>query len=244
MSKLTIRLPTAAPEAYVAWVTWWRDVEGLLGSDPATAIATGDVDGRTPDREARSIVVEHVRSLEEEAQRASEEGKETIAPELSAEPAEWGQWMDYWASRREWLEALALRELPEPRVPEDLVTLWERTLQMIGVELAIDMADLHNLKVVGAGTSGSIRLVGELDVMNVDAVGRYLEQELRAGNRLTLDLSRLTFIDSRGLAMLLQLSELANRLDLVPIVLKTSEVVRRVMEVGLPAPIPGVKIEQ
>jgi anti-sigma B factor antagonist len=243
MTKLTIRLPTASPQAYVAWVTWWRDVEGLLGSDTATAISAGDVDGQEPDRVARSIVLEHVRSLEEQAKRASEEGKETISPELSAEPAEWDQWLDYWGSRREWLEALALRELPEPTVPEDLVTLWERTLQMIGVELAIDVADLHNLKVVGAGTSGSIRLVGELDVMNVDAVGRHLEQELRAGNRLTLDLSGLTFIDSRGLAMLLQLSELANRLDLIPIVLKTSEVVRRVMEVGLPAPIPGVEIE-
>jgi anti-anti-sigma factor len=151
--------------------------------------------------------------------------------------------LDYWRSRREWLEALALREIPEPKVPEDLVTLWERTLQMIGVELAIDMADLHNLKVLGTGTSGSIRLVGELEVMNVDAVGRHLEKELRTGKRLSLDLSGLTFIDSRGLAMLLQLSELANELDLIPIVLKTSEVVRRVMEVGLPAPIPGVEIE-
>ena len=243
MSKLTIRLPTAAPEAYVAWVTWWRDVERLLGSDTPTSIAGGDDDGQASDRETRSIVVEHVRSLEEQAKRASEEGKETISPELSAEPAEWDQWLDYWVSRREWLEALALREIPEPKAPEDLVTLWERTLQMIGVELATDMADLHNLKVVGTGTSGSIRLVGELDVMNVDAVGRHLEQELRAGNRLTLDLSELTFIDSRGLAMLLQLSELANRLDLIPIVLKTSEVVRRVIEVGLPAPIPGVEIE-
>jgi anti-anti-sigma factor len=243
MSELSIRLPTAAPEAYVAWVIWWREVEQLLGSDATTAIAPGDADGEAPHREARSIVLEHVRSLEEQAKRASEEGKETISPELSAEPAEWDQWLDYWGSRREWLEALALRELPEPTVPEDLVTLWERTLQMIGVELAIDVADLHNLKVVGAGTSGSIRLIGELDVMNVDAVGRHLEEELRTGNRLTLDLSGLTFIDSRGLAMLLQLSELANRLDLIPIVLKTSEVVRRVIEVGLPAPIPGVEIE-
>jgi anti-anti-sigma factor len=243
MTKLIIRLPTAAPQAYVAWVTWWRDVEQLLGSDTATAIAAGDDDGQAPDREARSIVLEHVRSLEEQAKQASEEGKETISPELSAEPAEWDQWLDYWRSRREWLEALALREIPEPKVPEDLVTLWERTLQMIGVELAIDMADLHNLKVLGTGTSGSIRLVGELEVMNVDAVGRHLEEELRTGKRLSLDLSGLTFIDSRGLAMLLQLSELANELDLIPIVLKTSEVVRRVMEVGLPAPIPGVEIE-
>ena len=240
---LTIRLPTAAPEAYVAWVTWWRDVEQLLGSEAATAIPAGDDDGQVPGREARSIVLQHVRSLEEQAKRALEEGKETISPKLSAEPAEWDQWLDYWGRRREWLEALALREIPEPKVPEDLVALWERTLQVIGVELATDVADLHNLKVVGTGASGSIRLVGELDVMNVDAVGRYLEEELRAGHRLTLDLSGLTFIDSRGLAMLLQLSELANELDLIPIVLKTSEVVRRVMEVGLPAPIPGVEIE-
>lgn len=243
MTTLTIRLPTAAPEAYVAWVTWFRDVERLLGSDTGTAIAARDDDGQAPDREAGSIVLQHVRSLEEQAKRALEEGKETISPELNAEPAEWDQWLDYWGSRREWLEALALREIPEPKVPEDLVTLWERTLQMIGVELATDVADLHNLKVVGTGASGSIRLVGELDVMNVDVVGRHLEQELRTGHRLALDLSGLTFIDSRGLAMLLQLSQLANELDLIPIVLKTSEVVRRVMEVGLPAPIPGVEIE-
>src|SRR6476620_12074448 len=197
MTTLTIRLPTAAPQAYIAWVTWWRDVEQLLGSDTATPIAAGDVDGQAPDREARSIILEHVRSLEEQAKRASEEGKETISPELSAEPAEWDQWLDYWGSRREWLEALALREIPEPKVPEDLVTLWERTLQMIGVELATDVADLHNLTVVGAGGSGSISLVGELDVMNVDVVGRHLEQELRTGHRLHLRNMGLTFIDSR-----------------------------------------------
>ncbi|TMK22629.1 MAG: STAS domain-containing protein [Actinobacteria bacterium] len=242
MTGVTIRLPTAAPEAYLAWVTWWREVEQLLGSDLATA--PGDDDGLAPDRGARSIVLQHVRSLEEQARRASEEGKQTISPELSAEPTEWDQWLDYWRRRREWLEALALRELPEPMVPEDLVTLWERTLQMIGVELAIDVAHLHNLRVVGTGTPGSIRLVGELEVMNVDAVGRHLEKELRTGNRLTLDLSGLTFIDSRGLAMLLQLSELARELDRTPIVLKTSEIVQRVMEVGLPAPIPGVEIER
>ena len=244
MTKLTIRLPTAAPQAYLAWVTWWRDVEQLLGSDLGRAIAPGGDDGQATDREARSIVLQHVRSLEEQAKQASEEGRETISPELSAERSEWDEWLDYWARRREWLEALALRELPEPMVPEGLVTLWERTLQVIGVELAIDMAHLHNLKVVETGKPGCFRLLGELEVMNVDAVGRHLEMELRTGKRLTLDLSGLTFIDSRGLAMLLQLSELASELDLTPLVLKLpSEVVRRVMEVGLPAPIPGVEIE-
>ena len=244
VTKLTIRLPTAAPQAYLAWVTWWSEVEQLLGSELERPLAPGDDDGPAPDRGGRSIVLQHVRSLEEQAKQASEEGKQTISPELSAEPAEWDQWLGYWGGRREWLEALALRELPDPMVPEDLVILWERTLEMIGVQLAIDVAHLHNLKVVETGTSGSFRLIGELEVMNVDAVGRHFENELRTGNRLTLDLSGLTFIDSRGLAMLLQLSELANQLDLTPIVLKTSEVVRRVMEVGLPAPIPGVEIER
>ena len=87
MTGVTIRLPTAAPEAYLAWVTWWREVEQLLGSDLATA--PGDDDGLAPDRGARSIVLQHVRSLEEQARRASEEGKQTISPELSAEPTEW-----------------------------------------------------------------------------------------------------------------------------------------------------------
>src|SRR5213080_3421622 len=107
MTGVTIRLPTAAPEAYLAWVTWWREVEQLLGSDLATA--PGDDDGLAPDRGARSIVLQHVRSLEEQAKQASEEGKQTISPELSAEPAEWDQWLGYWGNRREWLEALARR---------------------------------------------------------------------------------------------------------------------------------------
>jgi anti-anti-sigma factor len=244
MTKLTIRLPTAAPQAYLAWVTWWQDVEQLLGSDLARVTAPGDQDGRSPDPAAGSIVLQHVRSIEEQAKQASERGEETISPELSAEPAGWDQWLDYWGRRREWVEALALRELPEPKVPEDLVTLWERTLQVIGVELAIDMAHLHNLKVVGTGEAGWFRLRGELEIMNVDAVGRHLEMELRTGKRLTLDLSGITFIDSRGLALLLQLSQLADELDLGPLVLRfPSEVVRRVMEVALPTPIPGVEIE-
>jgi anti-anti-sigma regulatory factor len=80
--------------------------------------------------------------------------------------------------------------------------------------------------------------------MNVEAVSRHLQGELRAGERLTLDVSGLTFIDSKGLAMLLQLAALALELGLSPVVLRTpSEVLRRVLEVGLPSPIPGVQLD-
>jgi anti-anti-sigma factor len=126
----------------------------------------------------------------------------------------------------------------------DLAALWQKTLRAINVELAIDLAHLNNLEVVGTGQPGSFRIVGELDLMNVEAVSRHLQGELRAGERLTLDVSGLTFIDSKGLAMLLQLAALALELGLSPVVLRTpSEVLRRVLEVGLPSPIPGVQLD-
>jgi anti-anti-sigma factor len=100
------------------------------------------------------------------------------------------------------------------------------------------------LELVGTGQPGSFRLSGELDLMNVEAVSRYLQGELRSGQRLSLDVSGLTFIDSKGLAMLLQLAALSLELRIPPVVLRSpSEVLRRVLEVGLPSTIPGIQLD-
>jgi anti-anti-sigma factor len=126
----------------------------------------------------------------------------------------------------------------------DLAALWQKTLRAINVELAIDLAHLKNLELVGTGQPGSFRLSGELDLMNVEAVSRYLQGELRSGQRLSLDVSGLTFIDSKGLAMLLQLAALSLELRIPPVVLRSpSEVLRRVLEVGLPSTIPGIQLD-
>jgi anti-anti-sigma factor len=242
MANITIRLPAASPDAYLAWARWWRDVEDLLGSD----LAQESEEQMRPDprESAQRIVPRHVRLLEDQARQALEDGKREIAPELTAESELWDGWLDYWTSRREWLEALALRGLPVPAFPEDLVRLWQETLDTISVEVVTDLAHLHNLQIVGGGTPGSFRLVGELEVMNVEVVGRHLEASLRRGDRLTLDLSGLTFIDSRGLALILKLAQTALELGTAPIAIKTpSEVVERVLEVGVPTKIPGVRIE-
>lgn len=244
MATLTIRLPTAPPQAYLAWVTWWREVEELLGSDMARAMTAGEDDARAIGQGVKSIVPEHVRLLEQQATQALADGTTEISPELSADPEAWDQWLDYWGRRREWLEALALRGLPVPHTPMDLAALWQKTLRAINVELAIDLAHLKNLELVGTGEPGSFRLSGELDLMNVDAVRRFLQGELRTGERLTLDVSGLTFIDSKGLAMLLQLAALSLKLGVSPLVLRSpSEVLRRVLEVGLPSPIPGIQLD-
>ncbi len=244
MATLTIRLPTAPPQAYLAWVTWWREVEELLGSDMARAMTAGEDGARALGQGVKSIVPEHVRLLEQQATQALADGTTEISPELSADPEAWDQWLDYWGRRREWLEALALRGLPVPHTPMDLAALWQKTLRAINVELAIDLAHLKNLELVGTGEPGSFRLSGELDLMNVDAVRRFLQGELRTGERLTLDVSGLTFIDSKGLAMLLQLAALSLKLGVSPLVLRSpSEVLRRVLEVGLPSPIPGIQLD-
>jgi anti-sigma B factor antagonist len=244
MATLTIRLPPAPPQAYLAWVMWWREVEELLGSEMAQAMTAGEDGAEAAGHGATSIVPAHVRFIEQQARQALSDGATEISPELSAEPEAWDQWLDYWGRRREWLEALALRGLPVPQTATDLADLWQRTLRVINVELAIDLAHLKNLELVGTGQPGSFRLSGELDLMNVEAVGRFLQEELRSEGRLTLDVSGLTFIDSKGLATLLQLAALSVELGLPPIVLKSpSEVLRRVLEVGIPSPIPGIHID-
>jgi anti-anti-sigma factor len=244
MAKLTIRLPAAPPQAYLAWVTWWREVEELLGSDMARAM-TADEDGARPlGHEVRSIVPKHVRLLEQQARQALAAGTTQISPELSADTEAWDQWLDYWGRRREWLEALALRGLPVPQTPKDLAALWQKTLRVINVELATDLAHMKNLELLRTGQPGSFLLSGELDLLNVEAVSRYLQEELRTGQQLTLDVSGLTFIDSKGLAMLLELAASSLELGFPPVVLRSpSEVLRRVLEVGLPSPIPGIQLD-
>src|SRR6266498_2436969 len=244
MATLTIRLPTAPPQAYLAWVTWWREVEELLGSDMARAMTAGEDGARALGQGVKSIVPEHVRLLEQQARQALAAGTTEISPELSADTEAWDQWLDYWGKRREWLEALALRGLPVPQTPRDLAALWQKTLRVINVELATDLAHMKNLELLRTGQPGSFRLSGELDLLNVEAVSRYLHEELRTGQQLTLDVSGLTFIDSKGLAMLLQLAASSLELGFPPVVLRSpSEVLRRVLEVGLPSPIPGIQLD-
>ena len=73
--------------------------------------------------------------------------------------------------------------------------------------------------VEGRGSSGSadvafdddgvpiIRLSGEIDMSNVDALRRTIEPVVaRAPDRVIFDLSALSFMDSSGIALLLQVS--------------------------------------
>jgi anti-anti-sigma factor len=93
---------------------------------------------------------------------------------------------------------------------------------------------------VGAADDGApvIGLQGELDLSNVDAVRGALEDLLAAEPaRVVFDLSGLSFMDSSGIALLIQTAERAGRIELQ----KPSPVVRRLIEsMGL-ATVLGVQ---
>jgi anti-anti-sigma factor len=93
-----------------------------------------------------------------------------------------------------------------------------------------------------ADKPGSFRLVGELDIANAEAVQARLEEELERSGALTLDTADLTFMDSQGLRMLIQLGELAQKQASTVTVLNCSDQVRRLLQVAVPQGIPGVDV--
>jgi anti-anti-sigma factor len=91
---------------------------------------------------------------------------------------------------------------------------------------------------------GSFRLVGELDITNVEVVQARLKEELEDAGTLILDASDLEFMDSQGLLMLIHLGEQAeNRSETVHLV-NCPQQARRLLDVAVPQGIPGVKIER
>ncbi len=72
-----------------------------------------------------------------------------------------------------------------------------------------------------------VRLVGEIDISNADALGEKLDRMVGDGNeRLVVDLAALEFMDSSGIAMLLRA---AGRVESITVRNPTS-VVRRIIE--------------
>jgi anti-sigma B factor antagonist len=89
---------------------------------------------------------------------------------------------------------------------------------------------------------GTFRLAGEIDVSNVDQLRTRLEKEIGTGHPLALDTSEVTFMDSQGLRMLIELGAQVARNGSTIRVLNCSKPVRRLLRVAVPEGIPGVEI--
>jgi anti-anti-sigma factor len=88
----------------------------------------------------------------------------------------------------------------------------------------------------------SFRLIGELDLSNVPQVTARLQEELHRAGQLTLDVSQLTFMDSQGLRMLIELGGEAIQRGATVRVMNCSNQVQQLLRVAVPTGIPGVEI--
>lgn len=96
---------------------------------------------------------------------------------------------------------------------------------------------MEMLDIITTRRPGVLRLVGEIDLSNAERLDRILRVEREWGWELSLDLSEVTFMDSTGLQVLLDLSRSSP-----VVILQPSDSVRRLFEVAIPHGAPGLKV--
>jgi anti-anti-sigma factor len=90
-------------------------------------------------------------------------------------------------------------------------------------------------------TADSLAVEGEIDLAVADQLDTAVRGALDDGVTV-LDLSRVTFLDSTGLRIILTASRAVNSGG--PLVLRRpSDAVRRVLDVALPGGAPGIEID-
>jgi anti-anti-sigma factor len=98
------------------------------------------------------------------------------------------------------------------------------------------------LKIVPTDVPGTLRLIGELDLSNVESVQAQLERAFPDNGQLRLDTSELAFLDSHGIRMLIVLGEQALAQGSAILILNCSKAVWRSLDVSVPGGIPGVEV--
>jgi anti-sigma B factor antagonist len=94
------------------------------------------------------------------------------------------------------------------------------------------VSDLLRVTAEPAEHSRLIRADGEIDLSTVAALRRELDTAREEGVPVTLDLSGITFIDSTGLALLLEASRSSATSDWAFFVVRCSPAVERLIEVS------------
>lgn len=90
-------------------------------------------------------------------------------------------------------------------------------------------------------TNEGFRLKGELDMATAGDLSELLKTAARKNDRIVLDLSEVSFMDSSGLRALLEGAGLPK--DSGPLVLlDPSPQVRRVLDISIPGGMPGLEV--
>lgn len=104
--------------------------------------------------------------------------------------------------------------------------------------------EMIGLEIVPGQPPGRYLLVGEVDVANASSLADVLRDRLRDEDGLVLDLSGVSFMDSQGLRVLVELAMAAEIESKSPVVIASpSERVRRLLELVIPGGLPQLTVE-
>lgn len=100
------------------------------------------------------------------------------------------------------------------------------------------------LRVEEGTEPASFRLIGELDVSNVDGLRLRLLRALTEAGRLTLDTRGLDFVGVDGVRLLVELGEEATTRGTTVKVLNCSSMLTNLLRITVPHGIRGVHVEE
>jgi anti-anti-sigma factor len=243
LAELSIRLPAAPPDTYLRYVAWWEELERFLGADPSLEERAIRAGGPISSQAVRTLSPGHALEVRAQARTAQEEGRPEVSPVIQGDAVLWRIALRHAARRSAWLDELAGQGVPVPRPDPQLQELRRRVFAAIEEGLAASEGGL--IRMEPGEAPGSYRLIGEIDMTVAEQVTGVLEADLRSGYPLLLDLSGLTFMDSTGIRLLIQLARSAQSAGVGPVVLVSPRPpIVRVLGLAVPGGIPGVEIRQ
>ena len=104
------------------------------------------------------------------------------------------------------------------------------------------MSKGDTLEITATEEAGRFRLKGELDLATEPRLTGVLEDAVRQGVPIVLEVSELSFMDSTGLRTILRAAGAMSAIGALVLV-RPSPAVRRVLEISLPEGAPGLRVE-
>jgi anti-anti-sigma factor len=102
---------------------------------------------------------------------------------------------------------------------------------------------VDGIRIETNGHPGCLRLIGELDMSNTEHLDRALARALSLGGEVILDMSRLDFIDSSGLHVIIRHAVAMDEGSVI-VLRDPSVTVRKILEVTGADRLPQLRVDE
>jgi hypothetical protein len=109
---LTVRMPSAPPDLYVRWITWWRTVEQAMLRDPRLEDLASEMSEPFLAGAVALFISEMASSLHDQAVEAESLGLDLVEPEVAGPMQFWEEAAQYLETRSTWLDRVLSADPP------------------------------------------------------------------------------------------------------------------------------------